>query len=118
MDVSSGADVPNRLMLIKCVNFKSEQQVSNKCCLMMFKVKNNLVPSYMQTFTSVSLVHDHNTRSASRGDLYVSSANLKYYTRRFQYEGTRLWNNISGLIQQSTSIAVFKSRYMKNYFTQ
>ncbi len=72
----------------------------------------------MQTSTPVSAVHDHNTRSAARGDFYVCSANLKYYTRSFQYEGTRLWNNISGSIQQSTSISVFKSRYMKNYFTQ
>ncbi len=66
----------------------------------------------MQTFTPVSVVHDHNTRSAARSDFYVSSANLKYYTRSFQYEGTKLWNNISGSIQQSTSIPVFKSRYM------
>ncbi len=55
----------------------------------MFKVQNNLVPRYMQTFTPVSVVHDQNTRSAARGDFYVSSANLKYYTRHFQYEGTR-----------------------------
>ncbi len=53
-----------------------------------------------------------------RGYFYVSSANLKYYTRNFQYEATRLWNNISGSIQQSTMIPVFKSRYMKKYFTQ
>ncbi len=84
----------------------------------MFKVNNNLVPRYMQTFTPISVVHDHNTRFAARGDFYVSSANLKYYTRSFQYEDNRLWNNISGSIQQSTSIPVFKVRYMKNYFTQ
>ncbi len=70
----------------------------------MFKVNNNLVPRYMQTFTPVSVVHDHNTRSEARGDFYVSSANLKYYTSSFQYEGTRLWNNISGSIHHSTSI--------------
>ncbi len=52
------------------------------------------------------------------GNFYLSSANLKYYARSFQYEGTILWNNISGSIQQSTSTSVFKSRYMKNYFTQ
>ncbi len=72
----------------------------------------------MQTFTPVSVVHDHNTRSATRGDFYVSSANLKYYPRSFQYEGTRVCNYISGSIQQCTSIPVLKSRYMKNYFTQ
>ncbi len=38
----------------------------------------NLVPSYMQT--PVSVVHYHNTRYAARGDVYVSSANPKYYT--------------------------------------
>ncbi len=79
---------------------------------------NNLVSSYMQTFTPVSVVHDHNTRSAARGDFYVSSSNLKYYTRSFQYVGTRLWNNISGSIQQSTSIPIFKNRYKKNYFKE
>ncbi len=66
------------------------------------------VPSYMQTFTPVSVVHDNNTRSAARGDFYVSRANIKYYSRGFQYKGTRLWNDISGSIQQSTSIPVFK----------
>ncbi len=71
----------------------------------------------MQTFTPVSVVHDHNTRSVAKGDFYVSSANLKYYTRNFLYEGTRLLNNISGSIQQSTNIHVFKSRYVKNYLT-
>ncbi len=72
----------------------------------------------MQTFTPVSVVHPHNTRSAARGDIYVCSANLKYYTSSFQYGGTRLWNNIIGSIQQSTSTTVCKIRYMKNYFTQ
>ncbi len=43
--------------------------------------------SYMQTFTAVSVVHDHNRMSAATGDVYVSSANLNYYTRSFQYEG-------------------------------
>ena len=95
-----------------------QDRVSYKRCLMMYKVKNNLVPSYMQTFTPVTAVHDHNTRSAARGDLYVSSANLTYYTISFQYEGTRLWNSLSGSIQQSTSVPLFKSRYMKNYFTK
>ncbi len=85
-----------------------QDRVSYKRCLMMFKVKNNFVPSYMQTFTPVSVVHDHNTWSEARGDFYVFGAILKYYTRSFQYEGTRLWNNISGSIQQSTSIPVFK----------
>ncbi len=72
-----------------------QDRMSYKRCSMMFKVKNNLLPSYMQTFTPVSMVHVHNTRSAARGDFYVSSANLKYYTRSFQYDGTRLWNNIN-----------------------
>ncbi len=77
--------------IFKMMNWMPFQDgVSYKRCLMMFKVKINLVPSYMQIFTPVSVVHDNNTRSAVRGDSYVSSANLKYYTRCFQYEGTRL----------------------------
>ncbi len=55
-----------------------QDRVTYICCFMIFKVKNNLVPCYMQTFTTVSVVHDHNTRSAARGDLYMFSANLKY----------------------------------------
>ncbi len=94
-----------------------QERMTYQHCLMIIKVKHNLVPIYMQTFTPVSVVHDNNTRSAARGDFYVSSANLKYYTISFQYEGTRLWNNIIGSIQQSISIPDFESRYMKNYFT-
>ncbi len=56
-----------------------QDRASYKCCLI-FKVKNNLVPSDMQTFTPVSVVHDHNTRPAARGDIYVSSANIYIYT--------------------------------------
>ncbi len=63
-----------------------QNRVLYKCCLMMFKVKTNLVPSYVQTITPVSVVYEHNVRSAVSSDLYVSSANLKYYTRSCQYE--------------------------------
>ncbi len=47
---------------------------------------------------------DHNTPSAARGDLYVSSANLNYYTRSFQYEGTRIW---AVSVDQSNSPQVY-----------
>ncbi len=89
-------------------------RMSYKHCLI---VKNNLVPHYMLTFTPVSVVHDHNTRSVAWSDLYASCANLKYYTRSFQYEGTRLWSNISGPIQRHKSIHVFKRIQTTNYFT-
>ncbi len=77
--------------IFKTMNWMPFQdRVSYKRCLIMFKVKNNFVPSYIQRFTPISVVDDHNTRSAAIGDFYVSIANLIYYTRSFQYEGTIL----------------------------
>ena len=83
----------------------------------MYKVKNNLVPEYLQSTAQITSVHSYNTRAAGRGDLYTSGANLKYFTRSFNYEGARLWNDMSISIRSAPSIAAFKQRYLKNYFT-
>ncbi len=81
----------------------------------MYKV-NNLVPQYIQSVTPVTSVHSHNTRSAARRALYTWTANLNYFTRSFKYEGARLWNNLDSYIKFAQSIAIFKQRYLKDYF--
>ncbi len=91
-------------------------RVTYKRCLMMYKVNTNLVPQYLQSVTSVTSVHTHNTRSAARAALYTCTANLNYFTRRFKYEGARLWNNLDTYIKFAPSIVTFKQRYLKDYF--
>ncbi len=91
-------------------------RITYKRCLMMYTVNNNLVPQYLQSVTPVTSVHTHNTPSAASGALYTCTAYLNYFTRRFKYEGTRLWNNLDTYINFVPSIATFKQRYLKDYF--
>ncbi len=88
-----------------------------KRCLVTYKVNNNLVPQYLQSVTPITSVHTHNTRSAARGALYTCTANLNYFTRCLKYEVARLWNNLDIYIEFSPSIATFKQRCLKDYFT-
>ncbi len=48
-----------------------DDQVSYKHSLIMHKVRNTFVPAYLKTFTPLIFIHDHNTRCAARGGLYV-----------------------------------------------
>ncbi len=50
-------------------------RVTYKICLMMCKVKTNLVPQYLQ---AVASVHTHNTRSAASSGLYTCNTQLFY----------------------------------------
>lgn len=93
-----------------------QDRVSYRRCIMMFKIVNNIAPNYLQTFKPISLVHSHNTRSAARGNLYHEKACLKYKTRTFQFEASRLWNNLSTAMRQAKTIDSFKSQYLSWYF--
>ncbi len=106
-DISSNEIFKNMIWML------FQDRVSYKYCLMMFKVKSYLVSRFMQTFTPVSVVHGHNTRSTAGGDFCVSSAKLKYHTRHFQY--MKVLDYGTKLVDQPNSPQVnlfFKSIYI------
>ncbi len=89
-------------------------RITFKRAIMMYKVVNKLAPTYLQHFTPI--VHRYNTRNAARGNLHTDRANLKYYTRSFKHEGSRVWNELSDHIRQAETLHQFKSRYLAQHF--
>ena len=99
---------------------KVEEKVSyrRRQCIMMFKIVNNIARNYLRTFKPISSVHLYKTRSAVRDNLNPQRACLKYKTWIFQFEASRLWNNLNTDIRQGTIIDSFKPKYLSWYFKQ
>ncbi len=70
---------------------------------MMYKIENSLATDYLKSAAPIATKYLHNSRSVANSDLYTSGANIKYYTRSFQYEHAHLWNTLSTDIQKSNN---------------
>ena len=55
---------------------------------------NNLSPSFKGFFSQVSLVHDHNTRTASRNTYYIDQIITNYGRFSLRFQGPKAWNTI------------------------
>jgi hypothetical protein len=94
------ADILNKLG-VPNLEKRRMQQLS----ILMYKVKNKLVPDYLyDMFTNVGDVHDHNTRQ-SGADLTLRKPKTNSMKNAFSYRGAEVWNCLSA----STTIANFKS---------
>ncbi len=65
-------------------------------------------------FTYNRNVHGHGTRGANEDNLYIAQQHVK----SFSYLGATAWNNIPLAIRSATSVASFKTLYIRNYFSQ
>ena len=85
--------------------------------LMMFKVANNRVPSYLASgFTSLSKAYSDGVR-VTRGQMdrnfKPSPAGTEWGRRRLASHGSYLWNALPKDVKATQSITVFKSSVMK-----
>ena len=98
------ADILNKLK-VPNLEKRRMQQLS----ILMYKVKNKLVPDYLyDIFTNVSDVHDHNTRQ-SGADLTLPKPKTNSMKNAFSYRGAEVWNCLPASVKASTTIANFKS---------
>ena len=76
---------------------------------------NRLAPPVFDNyFNYISNIHDHNTRQAARGDIFIERRNtMKYGIKTVRYAGTQLWNSIPIEIRRSPSISTFRSNFLK-----
>ena len=80
----------------------------------MFKTLNNLTPQYVKNmFKYIQDVHNRATRSSSKNDLYVLSANICAFKNSFAVWGAQIWNNLPIQIRKSKSLSEFKMKYPK-----
>ena len=80
---------------------------------LMWDYDHGIIPSSFQDmFQRSNIVHQHNTRGASRGNLYYPKVNtIKYGINSFTYQGIQTLNNLKQLsIYQDT---IIKSKFLK-----
>ena len=75
----------------------------------MFKVVNSLAPAIIQDrFVCVDTISNVNTRSASRGDLYLPVMRLQQTKHSFVCRGVMIWNGLPDVPRAAATLIEFK----------
>ena len=75
----------------------------------MFKALNHLMPEQIsERFLLLTLQHSHQTRSLTKGNLYLPPSQLSVQQRTLNYFGSKLWNNIPVEVRKAPSLSTFK----------
>ncbi len=85
-------------------------------CILTYKVLNNMTTEYLNVFHFVNEVSTRTTRQSSRNLLFVPRAKTEYYKRSFHISSCYFWNELPSDIRGSTSLEMFKSKYLNLYF--
>jgi len=93
------------------------QRVQFKLCLLTYKALYGLAPSYIadlcRPVTTVS--SRQRLRSATHGDLVVSSSGTHFGTRAFAVAGPKAWNQLPMHIRARESVGSFNTA-LKSHF--
>ena len=82
-----------------------------KVGIFMFKFKNSLLPSILSNyFVTQSQVHSQNTKNCSHYRLPIFRSALAQ-RQSIQYNGVKIWNNLSAHLNESKTLTQFKKRY-------
>ena len=88
---------------------KCPDRMTYQKSFLMYKIFNNLTPSYLQEFfTFTSDIHQRSPRSTSDNLLYIPKPNIELYRNSLSYSGSKIWNAITIHVKHSTSSAEFK----------
>ena len=105
----SGYETRSRVLLDELGWEKLENIRHKQLAMMMYKIYNNLSPSYLrQIFTNTLNVHAHNLRN-SEINCYVPRPRTEYAKGSLHYRGSVLWNKIPSEIRQRPRLKVFKT---------
>ena len=84
--------------------------------LLMYKTVNGHGPEIRkEAFHDVNSTHEHATRSAVKGDLFVPRKTTIIAQQEVSVAGPRLWNMIPSTIRNAQSIDTFKVRLKEHY---
>ena len=112
--LDKGIDTPSAGMFAELNWMKFPDRITYQKSVLMYKIFNNLTPSYLQEFfTFTSDIHQRSLRSTSDNLLYIPKPNIELYRNSLSYSGSKIWNAIPDHVKQSTSIAEFKYKYLQ-----
>ena len=82
----------------------------------MYKTVNGHGPEIRkESFHNISSLHEHATRSAVKGDLFVPRKTTSITQQAVSVAPARLWNMIPSTIRNAQSIDTFKVKLKKHY---
>ena len=82
----------------------------------MYKTVNGHGPEICkESFHDISSIHEHATRSAVKGDLFVPRKTTSIAQQAISVAGPRLWNMIPSTIRNAQSIHTFKVKLKEHY---
>ena len=73
-------------------------------------------PPFKLNGRSLSQVSSRITRQSVNNLLFVPKAKTEYYRRSVVISSCNLWNNMSNEMRESTSLEIFKTKYLDDYF--
>ncbi len=105
----------SRNPMYKSLNWLSLQQRRDfHKCVMVYKCRNSLAPSYLETFfTSKDTKHTYNTKHSSQ--LRSTKTRTTYYHKSLTVSWHKLWNDLPSTIQNCTTLPTFKKALYKFY---
>ena len=84
--------------------------------VLMYKTVNGHGPEIRkEAFLDIGSIHEHATRSAAKGDLFVPRKTTSIVQQAVSVAGPRLWNMIPSTIKNAQSIDTFKVRLKEHY---
>ena len=82
----------------------------------MYKTVNGHGPEICkESFHNISSLHENATRSALKGELFVSRKTTSIAQQAVSVAGTRLWSMIPSTIRIAQSIEIFKVKLREHY---
>ena len=96
--------------LMTTLNWQTvEKRIKYQYCLLVYKVLNNLAPSYLRNLI-IRLNPIYTTRYSENSSLSVPHPRTEYKKRSFSYTGSFLFNKLPITVQQSLSLFAFKKK--------
>ena len=76
--------------------------------ILVHDVSNNTSPPQISnlSFNYEHNIHSHNTRSSTRGNVFLEHSRLDKQDMSFSRNGVRIWNNLSNEIRQMPKVKV------------
>ena len=88
----------------------------NLLCFVYNSRHQNSIHPFSDFFVPVSASHNHGTRQASKGDIFMQRFNTTHYGKRSaKYAGAILWNNLAPAMREIPSYKMFKKQLQPFY---
>lgn len=90
------------------------ERVIYQKAILMFKIINNLAPSYLlNSLTFTSDIHSKELRSSNTNQIYMPKPMKESFRKSLLYSGSNIWNLLPLNIRNANSINQFKALYLK-----